>query len=98
MLAKCANPECSNVFRYHRSGKLFRTQGKEREDGSGAATMEHFWLCADCAATMTMAVEPSGRVLVIPRDRVDVYREAVGSMRSVPQVSFSQLPIAVAAH
>lgn len=53
--------------------------------------MQHFWLCSDCARTMTLAVERSGRVVVMRRKFVESYREAFGKLRHVPEISPAQL-------
>jgi hypothetical protein len=87
MLAKCANPECSHVFRYFGTGKLFRLTERQQHRTSASPPMEHFWLCAGCAPRMTIAVEPNGKSVVIPRASVRAYREAVGRVSWVPEVS-----------
>jgi hypothetical protein len=99
MLAKCANPECSVVFRSQGSGKLFRMPSQyscARADHSSAPPMaepmQHFWLCSDCARSMTLAVERNGRVVVMRRKFLEPYREAFGRVRHVPEISPAQLP------
>jgi hypothetical protein len=68
MLSKCANPGCSNPFRYLHEGKLFSMENEiQREDNSSAANgpnekksvrrLEFFWLCDNCASTMTLVYE-----------------------------------------
>lgn len=65
MLSKCANPVCSEPFRYLRHGKLFRLEtGMERRNGPSfgedptvkkpVRRTEYFWLCDECAARMTL--------------------------------------------
>jgi hypothetical protein len=58
MLSKCANPACSNPFLYLHNGKLFRmdvSAGAEAPEGRKAPSrVEFFWLCIDCAASMTL--------------------------------------------
>lgn len=74
MLAKCANPECSQVFRYLGEGKVYRTGSTGF--GQGARTdLEHFWLCPKCVGEMMVAIEPNGRVIVIPRTMLAPYRD-----------------------
>lgn len=87
MLAKCANPECSHVFRYFGTGKLYRLTERQRHRKSAKRVMEHFWLCADCAPRMTIAIEPDGKPVVIPRAFVRAYREVVGRVSWVPEIS-----------
>ena len=74
MLAKCANPACSNHFLYLHQGKLFRLDREEivaadpdfREHGP---QLEFFWLCEDCSGKMTLAFDKELGVTVLPRDR-----------------------------
>ncbi len=94
MLAKCANPDCSTRFLYLREGKLFRIEiasdapppKEEDENASGpylvskkpVRHVEHYWLCARCAETMTLSYEPGLGVTAIPRD-IPVRRHAAAS-------------------
>ncbi len=80
MLAKCTNPGCSHVFRYFGAGKLFRLKRKRGQ-------MEHFWLCPDCAPLMTIAVEPDGKPVVIPRALVSAYRDDGGRISCLHEIS-----------
>jgi hypothetical protein len=79
MLSKCANPSCSTQFLYLHRGKLFRVEAEARNgmaqepslDFSGkkaARRLEYFWLCEECAATMTVIVE-QGKLKTRPRPR-----------------------------
>ena len=81
MISKCANPECSTPFLYFRHGRLFRVEaqpgteadeGLEREVAVGkpARRIEFFWLCEECAATMTLKVQKGMGVVLRPRTRV----------------------------
>jgi len=71
MLAKCANPACSNHFLYLHQGKLFRLDREEivaadpdfREHGP---QLEFFWLCDHCAADMTVVLKKGQGVTVRP--------------------------------
>ena len=58
MLSKCANPECSAVFRYLHQGKIFfLSPTPELQMASGGACpwlYERFWLCDDCSKQMTI--------------------------------------------
>lgn len=58
MLTKCANPECSEVFRYLHEGKIFflsPTPGLRLPAGSACPPMpERFWLCDKCSKQMTV--------------------------------------------
>ena len=58
MLSKCANPECSEIFRYLHAGKIFYlAPTPEIEIAMGMqhpALHERFWLCAQCSKEMTV--------------------------------------------
>lgn len=61
MLAKCANPGCSNHFLYMDEGKVFRFETRCASNGDPQITekktarrIEFFWLCSNCASQMTL--------------------------------------------
>jgi len=58
MLSKCANPECSEIFRYLHAGKIFYlAPTRDLRIAMGMlrpALHERFWLCAQCAKEMTL--------------------------------------------
>jgi hypothetical protein len=58
MLSKCANPACSQVFRYLRQGKIFHLSLTPAMQASTKALKpslhERFWLCNECAKEMTL--------------------------------------------
>jgi hypothetical protein len=58
MLSKCANPECSEIFRYLHAGKIFYlAPTPDMEIAMGMqhpALHERFWLCARCSKEMTV--------------------------------------------
>jgi len=58
MLSKCANPECNEKFLYLDQGKVFRLWPNPRLHASAEQherlLSERFWLCAECARTMTI--------------------------------------------
>jgi hypothetical protein len=79
MLSKCLNPRCSATFRYLRQGRLFRIDFSEPSRKSALAAgrmvtstcgkadpIEHFWLCANCATTMTIELGEDGAVRPVP--------------------------------
>ena len=77
MLSKCANLNCSNPFRYLHEGRLFRMETEIRGgDGSAFGTdtdvrksvrrLEFFWLCDNCAATMTLTYQKGVGVTARP--------------------------------
>lgn len=58
MLSKCANPECSEVFRYLHQGKIFLlspTPEVQMVAGNAHPSLyERFWLCEKCSKQMTV--------------------------------------------
>lgn len=77
MLAKCANPNCSNEFHYLRKGRVFQVVVDAVKgplpfgprliaDPKGPQRIEHYWLCDECAATMTLAVDRQRGIVTIP--------------------------------
>ena len=58
MLSKCANPECSEQFRYLHQGKLFHLSPTPNlhvlDDDSYDYLYERFWLCDHCSRIMTL--------------------------------------------
>jgi hypothetical protein len=71
MLSKCANPECSNSFRYLSQGTLFRWDGLAKAQHrlnlvpnpvkNPIPRIEFYWLCKDCSSHLVV-----------------VYREGIG--------------------
>jgi hypothetical protein len=59
VLSKCANPACSARLHYLRAGKIFKveTSTVSSEKGSTTRRIEHFWLCENCAQTLTVVME-----------------------------------------
>jgi hypothetical protein len=59
VLSKCANPECSQQFRYLHQGKLFcltpTPDVAKIDHGANPALYERFWLCDLCSKSMTLA-------------------------------------------
>jgi hypothetical protein len=95
MLSKCTNPGCSAPFLYLSRGRLFRwetpsgakgdgrTFGADPQAQSTARRIEFFWLCEDCAATMTLIFEKGAGVVARPRLRAKAAAAAATSARSV---------------
>ncbi len=58
MLSKCANPDCSESFRYLHQGKIFclaPTPEVEAVTGEFLPQFqERFWLCDECSKKMTV--------------------------------------------
>jgi len=75
MLHKCANPTCLNPFRKLSEGRLFlvemeitdpKNRTRARADGRIPHRIEHFWLCNDCAAVLTLTFERGQGVVTVP--------------------------------
>ena len=63
MLSKCANPECTALFRYLHDGKLFRMEmpavvasdnTPPEQAKKPPQRTEFFWLCEKCSTQMTV--------------------------------------------
>lgn len=78
MLSHCANSECSKPFLKLREGKLFLVQiqrvtqpGEKIPAGFAGArqqqrTVEHFWLCDECARRWTLIYDREQGVRLLP--------------------------------
>lgn len=58
MVSKCANPQCSEQFRFLHEGRLFQlTPTPEVQvisEDDNPALYERFWLCDRCSKQMTL--------------------------------------------
>jgi hypothetical protein len=58
MVSKCANPTCSEVFRYLHQGKIFQLTPTPEVEAVGGGFLpslyERFWLCDKCCREMTL--------------------------------------------
>jgi hypothetical protein len=75
MLQKCANPGCPNPFRKLSEGKLFLVETESRSSANAGLRrwddgiphrIEHFWLCGECAAVLTLAFEKGEGLKTVP--------------------------------
>jgi hypothetical protein len=71
MLSKCANPACSQPFRYLRDGKLFEIDMKVGSDPAvgerkPSRRVEFFWLCGQCSTELTVVNDKDQGVITIP--------------------------------
>ena len=76
MVTKCANSSCSAGFRYLRGGRLFLFEVSQGPPMSGLSSSEsgfrksefrsseYFWLSEECAKSMTINSDESGRAFV----------------------------------
>jgi hypothetical protein len=73
MLSKCANPACAVPFRYLRDGRLYQIDTADGPravtDGKPSQRFEYFWLCGQCAASMTLAFQRGKGVIMVPLPR-----------------------------
>jgi hypothetical protein len=75
MLSKCTNSSCSNSFLYLHDGKLFRmdviveNEALRPEGKKHSRRIEYFWLCNECAASMTLSYRDGSGVVAIPLKR-----------------------------
>ncbi len=84
MVSKCANLACGARFRYLREGRLFNFELNRLASAGpylvgekkSSRNVEHFWLCHQCAATMTLVVGLRGEVEVVTLNRSQFHRAA----------------------
>ena len=78
MISKCANPACRARFLYLHEGKLFQFEREACDDAElllgfdstmhkHSTGVEFFWLCGQCAATMTLIYAKGVGVTTHPR-------------------------------
>jgi hypothetical protein len=69
MVSKCANPECSEMFRYLGQGKIFRLTPSPDVQAAAPALesllTERFWLCDRCSQEMTI-IWDGARAKIVP--------------------------------
>jgi len=77
MLHKCANSDCSSLFRRLTQGKLFRaetdsahtsTTGHEsdRRRNRPLRRVEYYWLCDACSQFLTLVFERGRGMITVP--------------------------------
>jgi hypothetical protein len=67
MLSKCANPGCSESFRYLGEGRLFQVERTVKVESSGsksARKVEHYWLCGRCSQEMRIGILENEAILI----------------------------------
>lgn len=84
MLSKCANPACSQPFRYLRDGKLFEIERTVSPDSSAGERkpirrVEFFWLCGQCCRELTVVQDATRGVITIPLAGRPAAQSAVAS-------------------
>ena len=73
MISECANPSCRIEFEYGR-GQFFRFRKAPKEDGRPANihSVQHFWLCHQCANSYRLDYEQNKGVLLKPSYRSSI--------------------------
>jgi len=77
MITRCANPPCSRPFSTLAEGRLYQfeitsisisavDESSTPFDETPQRETAHFWLCSQCASTMTLTLEPLGGLRVFP--------------------------------
>src|SRR5579872_2066898 len=78
MLSRCANDQCCKPFLKLRDGKLFLVETERiRKPGESVSppfvrarqqqrSVEHYWLCDDCATRWTLAYDRDRGVVLVP--------------------------------
>jgi hypothetical protein len=85
MLSKCANPACSQPFRYLRDGKLFEIETNATSDSSAVGErkpsrrVEFFWLCGQCSTELMVINDEIQGVITIPIHTRYLIRRAAAS-------------------
>jgi hypothetical protein len=80
MLSRCANDQCCKPFLRLREGKLFLVETEQlTKPGSSAPpfvrarkqqrTVEHYWLCDECAGQWTLVCDRERGVALVPLRR-----------------------------
>jgi hypothetical protein len=60
MVSNCANPGCHRPLHYLREGRVFLFNAPASRSGKRQRPLEHYWLCGDCAAIMTLIRDDQG--------------------------------------
>jgi hypothetical protein len=99
MLSKCANPECSEQFRYLHQGKLFCLHPTPRIAASTYGSLEllyeRFWLCDRCCKEMQVIWDGvKAKVVPLPR-RMTAMAVPTGNTKELPR---RQLALAANGH
>lgn len=77
MISQCSNPSCGRNITSLAEGRLFQfeitsisisavDENSDHLDETPNRETVHFWLCSQCAATMTLSLEPLGGLRVLP--------------------------------
>ena len=90
MLSRCANSQCCKPFLKLREGKLFLVEtdrvtrpGESRGARQLRRSVEHYWLCDDCATRWTLVYDRERGVALEP------LRRAVASVAALAGTAHS---------
>lgn len=87
MLSKCANPDCSEQFRFLHQGKLFLIIPTPDVRASSVDSLpflyERFWLCDSCSKKMTL-IWGGAKVKIVPLPEQPRKAETADSERIKP--------------
>jgi hypothetical protein len=77
MLHKCANPDCSRLFRRMTEGKLFVVEtdsplpltglGTKKQRARSPRRLEYRWLCDDCSTYLSIVAERGRGAITVPK-------------------------------
>ena len=88
VLSKCANPACSEQFKYLHQGKLFQLTPTPEVQVTAEDfcpwLYERFWLCEECSKKMTL-VWGGTEIKLVPLPPKPVVLKAVDSGKVVPR-------------
>jgi hypothetical protein len=89
VLFKCANPNCSNTFRYLHEGKLYLVNScpaKAKRNGSSrheSRPPEYAWLCSSCCRHMSIRYdEELGAMAVRNREPLQDHKFGLPELKS----------------
>ena len=99
MLYKCANPVCTKPFRHLDKGKLFQVETEQSPASSTRLALptrrgrmlrhhiERYWLCDDCASSLTLTFEKGRGIATTPLSgiakNIGVANAGLGKFKSV---------------
>ncbi len=64
MVTECANPGCRRPFHKFTGGRIYQVDHR----GPAGHLIEFFWLCPDCAATVSVVETGDGAARLISRE------------------------------
>jgi hypothetical protein len=94
MISNCSNPSCGRAVSSLAEGRLFQFEitsisisavddKSDQLDETPARETVHFWLCGQCAATMTLSLEPLGGLRVLPLEAAPIMRTSTPAPKPI---------------